>query len=118
LVVVQIVLYHSDSSGTALLGGPITSGRITTAQIDSYYTGVVTPLWFPVYFDQPYAQTPGEHLAFTIEGGGVLADGTKDLTFTTLVPEPGMLALYLVGACALLGWRFNRIESIRRLHSG
>ena len=131
---VQIALYHSDSSGTTLLGGPITSGRITAAQINSYYTGVVTPLWFPVYFDQPYAQTPGEHLAFTIESGGalnfyyalgsaysggrVLADGTKDLTFTTLVPEPGMLALFLVGACALLGWRFKRIESIRRLHSG
>src|SRR5439155_22889614 len=91
---IQISLYHSDTSGPTLLTGPTVSGTITAAQIDSYYTGVATPLWFPVYFDQPYAQTPGEHLAFTIAGGGalnfyyalgssysggrVLADGTKD----------------------------------------
>jgi len=126
---IQISLYHSDPSGSTLLGGPIISGRITAAQIDSYYTGVATPLWFPVYFDQPYAQTAGEHLAFTIEGGGalnfyyalgssysggrVLADDTKDLTFTTLVPEPGTFSLFLVGAAGLFLWRFKRVERDR-----
>lgn len=83
-----------------------------------------TPLWFPVYFDQPYAQTPGELLAFTIEGGGslnfyyasgsayaggrLLADGAKDLTFATLVPEPGAASLFLFAGSLLLLRRLKR----------
>src|SRR5437773_6024888 len=38
---IQISLYHSDTSGTTLLGGPTVSGTITAAQIDSYYTGEI-----------------------------------------------------------------------------
>jgi hypothetical protein len=108
---IQVSLYHADASGSALVGPPITSGIITAAQINSYYTPAATPLWFPVYFTQPYAQTPGEPLAFMIQDGGsldfyyasgsaypagrLLADGTKDLTFATLVPEPGAVWLLL-----------------------
>src|SRR5262245_12147654 len=68
---IQVSLYHSDASGATLLGSPITSGTITATQILSYYTGVATPLWFPVNFDQPYSQTPGEHLAFTLTGSSL-----------------------------------------------
>jgi hypothetical protein len=123
-------LYHSDTSGAALLGSPIATGTITAAQIDSYYTGAATPLWFPVYFDQPYAQMPGEHLAFTIAGGGalnfyfalgsaypggrILTDGTKDLTFVTLVPEPGALSLLLIGIAGGFWRRWERRCRTRR----
>jgi len=120
---IQVSLYRSDAAGSSLLGSPLASGSITVAQIESYRSGVASPLWFPVYFDKPYGQTPGEHLAFTISGGGtldfyyasgsayaggrLLADGTKDLTFATLIPEPGTASLFLAGcAFALLGvWK-------------
>jgi hypothetical protein len=121
---IQLSLYHSDATGSGLVGSPLTTGTITAAQINSYYTPVVTPLWFPVYFDQPYAQTPGEHLAFTIEGGGsldfyyasasaysegrLLADGTKDLTFAILVPEPGTVSLFLFAGSVLFLRRLKR----------
>jgi len=124
---IQLVLYHSDASGSALVGSPITTGIITAAQINSYYTPGATPLWFPVYFDQPYAQTPGERLAFTIAGGGsldfyyasgsaysggrLLADGSKDLTFATLVPEPGTVSLFLLVGSSLFCRRLKCLVS-------
>jgi hypothetical protein len=112
---IHVSLWHSDASGKALVGSPITGGTITAAQINSFQTGVFTPLWFPIYFDQQYNQVPGEHLAFTLEGGGslnfyfaasssykngqLLGDAAKDLTFATVVvPEPGTAALLLVAS--------------------
>jgi len=122
---IQLSLYRSDESGSALVGSPITSGNITAAQLNSYYTPGTTPLWFPVYFDQPYLPTPGERLAFTIAGGGsldfyyasgvaysggrLLADGTKDLTFATLVPEPGTVPLCLLAGSTLVCRRLKRL---------
>lgn len=124
---ISISLYHASADGGTLLGGPITSGTITAAQISSYYVPVTTPLWFPVFFDQPYAQSPGEHLAFTITGGGsldfyysnasgyfngrLLGNSSLDLTFATLVPEPGTASLFLMG-CIGLRWRF--INAMKR----
>jgi hypothetical protein len=115
---IRIFLYHTDSSGSALLGSPLASGTVTAAQINAFYTPGATPLWFPVYFSQPYAQTPGENLAFTVTGGGslhfyyaagssysggqLLGDPGKDLTFATLVPEPAPLFLGLTASIFLL----------------
>lgn len=123
---VQIALYHADASGSSVVGSPIANGVITAAQISSYYTPAATPLWFPVYFDQAYAQSPGEHLAFTVTGGGtlnfyyangnsysggrILTDGTKDLAFATLVPEPGVGVLGLSGAIGLFLLRSGKMR--------
>ena len=106
------------------MGSPLATGTITAAQINSYSTPATTPLWFPVYFDHPYGQTPGERLAFAIAGGGsldfyyasgssysggrLLSDGTKDLTFSTLIPEPGTVALFLFAGSLLFLHRLKR----------
>ena len=127
---IQVSLYDSDASGAALVGSPITSGSITAAQILSYYTAVATPLWFPVYFDQPYPQTPGEHLAFTITGssldfyygpgssypsGRLLGDATKDLTFNTVVvPEPASVGLFFAAGLCFFLCRY-RLDPARRV---
>jgi hypothetical protein len=114
---IQVFLYHTDSTGATLVGNFLASGKITAAQINAFYTPGATPLWFPVYFNQPYTQTPGEKLAFTATGGGsllfyyaagssyadgrMLGDAGKDLTFATLVPEPAFFSLGLFASIAL-----------------
>src|ERR1043166_414562 len=35
---IQVALYHSDASGSALVGSPLATGNITAAQINSYFT--------------------------------------------------------------------------------
>lgn len=108
-------LWRTDATGAALVGDPLASGNITAAEIASFAPGdvVATPIWFPVYFAQAYVQTPGERLAFTIEGGNemefyfgngttyiggrLLGDPSRDLTFVTIVPEPSTFALIGIG---------------------
>ncbi len=126
---IHVALWRSDASGSVLLGSPITSGTITAAEINSFYTPAATPLYFPIYFDQSYSQTPGERLAFTIEGGvtlnfyyavgssysngRILGDASKDLLFATIVPEPGIITLLLIGVLFLFLLRFNKIPATR-----
>lgn len=40
--------------------------------------------------------------------GRILGDATKDLTFTTVVPEPGIMTLLMIGVPFLLFARFKR----------
>jgi hypothetical protein len=112
-------LWHTDAAGSAIVGPPLASGNITAAEIQAFYQGPqpVTPVWFFAYFDQPYAQTVGERLAFTVEGGdamrlyfangsaysggSLLGDASKDITFVTIVPEPSSIGLLAVGLGAL-----------------
>jgi hypothetical protein len=113
-----ISLYHTDSSGTELIGSPITTGFLTQASIHELYTPAVTPFYLTFFFDTPYAQTPGEKLAFTVSdsllnfyyapgstysGGSLLSDAGKDLTFATLVvPEPATSMLMLPAVLPLI----------------
>jgi hypothetical protein len=109
-------LWHTDPSGLAISGQPLATGALSAAQVQAFEPQggpVVTPIWIYARFDQPYAQTPGERLAFTVQGanamsfyfangstysgGSLLGDSSKDLTFATIIPEPSATALFITG---------------------
>jgi hypothetical protein len=111
-----IDLFHTDGQG-GLIGSPLRSGSLSAEEVAAFGPQSGSPIFTPVYvrvwFESAYAQSPGEQLAFTINGnpmsfyygpgnsyaeGQMLGDPSKDLVFSTLlVPEPGPVAVFLSG---------------------
>ncbi len=73
----EFILWQTDSAGFAV-GSAITTGRLDKA--DVIYP---TPSWYRVYFDPPYIQSEGEHLAFTIYLLTFGSDGWNDYGLAT-----------------------------------
>lgn len=57
---IEVFLWKTDSSGRPF-DPPLTSGYFDKTNVVHPH-----PSWYPVFFDPPYTQTPGEKLAFTI----------------------------------------------------
>jgi hypothetical protein len=111
-----IELFHTDGQG-GLIGSPLRSGSLSAEEVAAFGpqsgSPIFTPVYVSVWFESSYAQSPGEQLAFTINGnpmsfyygpgnsypeGQMLGDPSKDLVFSTLlVPEPTPVTLLLSG---------------------
>ena len=57
---IEVFLWRTDSAGKPIEPA-LTSGYFDKTNVVHPY-----PAWYPVFFDPPYIQTPGEKLAFTI----------------------------------------------------
>jgi hypothetical protein len=57
---IEVYLWKADAKGKPI------EPKIATGYLDKTAINLATSAWYTISFDQPYAQSPGERLAFTI----------------------------------------------------